>query len=107
MEEFQRWGRGRLLGLLLALAALLLPASAGAADKIYWGAESGGTIRTASLDGSGTAATLFGSESAPCGVAIDPAAGKIYWANFGSDGIRVANLDGSGTASRRTPRWGH
>ena len=106
MEEFQRWGRGRLAGLLVTLAALLLPASAGAADKIYWGAESAGTIRVANLDGSGTAATLFGSESAPCGVAIDPAAGKIYWANFGSDGIRVANLDGSGTASSLFPSEG-
>ena len=63
--------------------ALLVPATASAADSIYWGNEDSGTIRFGNLDGTGTAATLFGGEGAPCGVAIDPAAGKIYWANFG------------------------
>ena len=77
---------------------LLLPATASAADSIHWASESG-FVGVGNLDGSGTASTLFGSEGAPCGVAIDPAAEKIYWANFSSGTIRVANLDGSGTAS--------
>src|SRR6476661_5635776 len=83
------------------VAALLLPASASAADSIYWASESC-FVGAGNLDGSGTASTLFGSEGGPCGVAIDPAADKIYWANFSSGTIRVANLDGSGTASTLT-----
>ncbi len=80
------------------VVGLLLPATASAADSIYWASESG-FVGVGNLDGSGTASTLFGSEGAPCGVAINPAAGKIYWTNFSSGTIRVANLDGSGTAS--------
>jgi DNA-binding beta-propeller fold protein YncE len=95
MEEFQRWGRCRLLGLLVTLAALLLPASAGAADSIYWGNESGDTIQVGNLDGSGSPSSLVAGGGGPCGVALDPAAGKIYWANFNGGQIRVANLDGS------------
>ena len=83
------------------VAALLLPASASAADSIYWASESG-FVGVGNLDGSGTAATLFSSEGGPCGVAIDPAADKIYWTNFSSGTIRVANLDGTGTASTLT-----
>ena len=83
------------------VAALLLPASASAADSIYWASESG-FVGVGNLDGSGTAATLFGSEGGPCGVAIDPAADKIYWTNFSSGTVRVANLDGTGTASTLT-----
>jgi len=79
--------------------ALGSPGAANAEDRVYWGDESVGTIRAASLDGSGTPTNLFSGEGAPCGVAIDPAAGTIYWANFHVDGIRVANLDGSGTPS--------
>src|SRR6476469_5261780 len=80
------------------VAALLLPASASAADGIYWASESG-FVGAGNLDGSGTASTLFGSEGGPCGVAIDPAADKIYWANFSSGTIRVGNQDGSGSAA--------
>jgi hypothetical protein len=80
------------------VAALLLPASASAADSIYWASESG-FVGAGNLDGSGTASTLFGGEASPAGMAIDPAANKIYWGNFGSGAIRVANLDGTGTAS--------
>ncbi len=83
------------------VAALLLPASASAADSIYWASESG-FVGVGNLDGSGTASTLFGSEGGPCGVAIDPAADKIYWTNFSSGTVRVANLDGTGTASTLT-----
>ena len=91
MSTFRRF-------VLLAIVVAVLPATANAADSIYWGAESAGTIRAGNLDGSGTS-TPFGGEGGPCGVAIDPTAGKIYWANFNSGGLRVANLDGSGTAS--------
>jgi DNA-binding beta-propeller fold protein YncE len=83
------------------VAALLLPASASAADGIYWASESG-FVGAGNLDGSGTASTLFGSEGGPCGVAIDPAADKIFWANFSSGTIRVASLDGTGAASTLT-----
>ena len=106
MEEFQRWGRARLAGLLVTVAALLLPASASAADSIYWSREDfPESIRVGNLDGSVSTTppisprTLFGDGGAPCGVALDPAAGKIYWANFGGGEIQVANLDGSGTAT--------
>src|SRR5262245_43859470 len=68
-----------------AMLSALLPVSAGAVDgsgeRIYWGAEGGGTIQVANLDATGSASTLFGGEGGPCGVAIDPAAGKVYWAN--------------------------
>ena len=98
MEEFQRWGRGRLAGLLVTLAALLLPATASAADSIYWTAESGRydpgrRTRTARAPPRPCSAARR-----PCGVAIDPAAGKIYWTNFGGAG------SGSRTWTARVPR---
>ncbi len=99
----KRGARGRRVtrrtALVVALAALILPASASAADSVYWSAEGAGTIRLGDLDGTGTAPTLFGGEGGPCGLAIDAAAGKLYWANFSSGGIREANLDGTGTAT--------
>ncbi|MGA8927249.1 MAG: hypothetical protein WB462_13600 [Solirubrobacterales bacterium] len=95
MEKFQRWGRGRLAGLLVTLAALLLPASASAADTVYWASESAGTIQYGNLDGTGSVQTLFSGEGAPCGVATNPAAGKIYWANFSGNQIRAGDLAGT------------
>lgn len=97
--------RGAHVGALAALVfvAALLPVGAGAVDgavgKIYWGSQGGAAIQVANLDGTGSAATSFASEAAPCGVAIDPATGKMYWANFFGNQIRVANVDGSGPAS--------
>src|SRR5206468_6622895 len=88
-----------LLAVSMVLFALGSPGTSNAEDRVYWGDESVGTIRAASLDGSGTPSDLFTGEGNPCGVAIDPAAGTIYWANFNVDGIRVANLDGSGAPS--------
>ena len=92
-----RWRR---VALLVGAAAVVLPATASAANRIYWASECG-SIEVGNLDGSGTAAPLANasSEGGPCGVAIDPATDKIYWANFSSGTIRVANLDGTGTAS--------
>ena len=95
----------RTAGLLAVLVALLLPASASAADSIYWSREDGSnSIRFGPLSGdnggSTPAQTLFDDGGAPCGIAANPAAGKIYWANWNTGEIRVANLDGTlGSAS--------
>src|SRR5262245_36733206 len=80
--------------LLALLVALLVPATASAANSIYWGNESS-AVRVGNLDGSGTASDVAGGS--PCGVAIDPAAGKIYWANWFSGTIQRGNLDLTGT----------
>jgi hypothetical protein len=37
----------------------------------------------------GSAATLFGGEDNPIGVAIDPAPGKIYWTDLDAATVRV------------------
>ena len=90
----------RTAGLLAVLVALLLPASASAADSIYWSNEDGSnSIRYGPLSGdnggSTPAQTLFNDGGRPCGVALNPAAGKAYWANWDSGEIRVGNLDGT------------
>jgi DNA-binding beta-propeller fold protein YncE len=94
----------RTAGLLAVLVALLLPASASAADSIYWSNEDGSnSIRYGPLSGdnggSTPAQTLFNDGGRPCGVALNPAAGKAYWANWDSGEIRVANLNGTGVAN--------
>lgn len=98
MEAIQdRVRTSRRLTLLAALAALLLPATAGAADSIYWAGEDA-TIHVAN-SANGSNASTFNVGGAPCGVAIDSAANKIYWTDFGSSAIRVADLANvSGTA---------
>ena len=99
MEATRRLTFFRMAGLLAVLVGLLLPASASAADSIYWSREeSPQSIRVGNLDGSVAPdpQTLFNDGGAPCGVALDPAAGKIYWANCG------------GADPGREPRWlGH
>ena len=99
----------RTAGLLAVLVALLLPATASAADSIYWSREQGSdSIRVGNLDGSVTPTspkTLFDDANRPCGVSIDAADGKIYWANWDSGEIRVANLDGTVTASSPSTRF--
>ena len=82
----------RVAALAATLAVLLCP-TAEAADSLYWSISSG-SIRYASLVGSGSAQNLYTGEGFTNGVAIDAAAGKIYWAT--GSAIRVANLDGSG-----------
>src|SRR5919198_221098 len=90
----------RLWVLVCVVASLVaaVPASARAADVVYWGNDIGDTISFANLDGSGggdldtTPATVDN----PFGLALDPAAGRIYWANRIGDRISFANLDGSG-----------
>ena len=83
----------RVAALAAALAALLCPAAANAADSVFW-SNSSGAIRYGSLVGTGSAQNLYTGETFTSGVAIDPAAGKIYWAS--ASAIRVANLDGRG-----------
>jgi hypothetical protein len=94
-------------GLLAAVFAMLLWAApgAGAAETIYWANFSGGTIGSASLDGSGGGQLNTGGAlvDEPEGMAIDSAAGRLYWTNYtggpgGAGAIRYANLDGSGGA---------
>jgi DNA-binding beta-propeller fold protein YncE len=96
-----RFGELRGVVLVLGLVVPMCVASpAFGADSIYWSdASNPGSIRVANLDGTGTAASLVGSEALPVGVAIDPATGKIYWADASSGDIRVGNLDGSGAAA--------
>jgi hypothetical protein len=55
MSAFRRFA-------LLAIVVAVLPATASAADSIYWGAEGAGAIQAGNLDGSGSASTVFGSE---------------------------------------------
>ncbi len=90
--------RGAVFGCALALLACAtawLAPAAFASDSIYWSSyTNAGAVRVGDLGGS-AAMDLFGGETNPQGVAIDPAAGKIYWADLGGT-IRVANLDGTG-----------
>ena len=65
--------------------------------KVYWTektGESGGTINSANLDGTGVTelASIFAT---PIGIAVDTAGSKLYWTNS-SGRIQSANLDGSG-----------
>jgi DNA-binding beta-propeller fold protein YncE len=95
--------RPRLLATLLVVSAAILgPATAQGADRIYW-ANFGSPERIsfANVDGSGgvdlnTAGALV---KIPFGLALDPAGGRAYWSNETSPGgISFANLDGSGAA---------
>ncbi len=108
--------RGRLLGVLLIVAALLIlaaPAALGA-DRVYWG-NANDTISYANLDGTGGGHELDLSGATPNrmrGVAIDSATGRIYWANSGNNTISYANLDGTGggnqlNISGATPNYPH
>ena len=65
-------------------------------SKVYWTemtGESGGTINSANLDGTGVTelASIFAT---PIGIAIDTAGSKLYWTNSAGR-IQSANLDGS------------
>lgn len=97
----QTGARGKILTLLIAIAAaaLALPSAASAADSAYWSNFAGSGLSHANLDGSGEggdlgAAAVFPEK--PTGVAIDAAAGRVYWADAGRDAIYWAGLDGSG-----------
>lgn len=92
---------GKVLALLIAIAVAVaaLPATASAADSIYWSNVLAGKISHANLDGSGGAGDLGTpgvTPESPTGVAIDAASGRIYWADRGDNAIYWANLNGSG-----------
>ena len=68
-----------------------------AGGKVYWTetqGESGGTINSANLDGSG-ATELKSILAVPMGIAVDTARSKLYWTNSRGR-IQSADLDGSG-----------
>ena len=67
-----------------------------AGGKVYWTektGESGGTINSANLNGSGVTelASIFAT---PMGIAVDVTNSKLYWTNSAGR-IQSANLDGS------------
>jgi hypothetical protein len=87
------------LAVVVALAVLLPPGTAGAADSAYWTNGLSGKISHANLDGSGGGKDLGTPEvtpEIPTGVAIDATRGRIYWADRGSEAIYYASLDGGG-----------
>ena len=64
--------------------------------KVYWtetAGESGGTVNSANLNGTG-ATQLASILAAPVGIAVDGARSKLYWSNARGR-IQSANLDGS------------
>ena len=64
--------------------------------KVYWTemtGESGGTVNSANLNGTG-ATELASILAAPSGIAVDGARSKLYWTNSRGR-IQSANLDGS------------
>ena len=65
--------------------------------KVYWTettGESGGTINSANLNGTG-ATQLASILAAPMGIAVDGSRSKLYWTNARGR-VQSANLDGSG-----------
>ena len=65
--------------------------------KVYWTettGESGGTVNSANLNGTG-ATQLASILAAPMGIAVDGSRSKLYWSNSRGR-IQSANLDGSG-----------
>ena len=68
-----------------------------AGGKVYWTeqvGESGGTINSANLNGSGVT-ELTSILAVPMGIAVDTARSKLYWTNSRGR-IQSADLDGSG-----------
>ena len=68
-----------------------------AGGKVYWTettGESGGTINSANLNGTG-ATQLASILAVPVGIAVDTARSKLYWTNSRGR-VQSANLDGSG-----------
>ena len=65
--------------------------------KVYWTemtGESGGTVNSANLNGTG-ATPLASILAAPIGIAVDGSRSKLYWTNSRGR-VQSANLDGSG-----------
>ena len=65
--------------------------------KVYWTemtGESGGTVKSANLNGTG-ATQLASILAVPVGIAVDGSRSKLYWTNSRGR-VQSANLDGSG-----------
>ena len=65
--------------------------------KVYWTemtGESGGTVNSANLNGTG-AKQLASIQAVPMGIAVDGSRSKLYWTNSRGR-VQSANLDGSG-----------
>ena len=65
--------------------------------KVYWTemtGESGGTVNSANLNGTG-ATQLASILAVPVGIAVDGSRSKLYWTNSRGR-VQSANLDGSG-----------
>ena len=70
--------------------------------KVYWTemtGESGGTVNSANLNGTG-ATQLASILAAPMGIAVDGSRSKLYWTNSRGR-VQSANLDGSKIQERR------
>jgi virginiamycin B lyase len=92
-----RPARGRLCGLVLALAVLLLglAVASPAEARIYWGNFDTGTIGRAELDGTGANQGFITGAGSPSGMAVNYT--HIYWVSSRDNGtIGRANLDGTG-----------
>ena len=92
-----RW-RPVATALAVSCALLAIPASAPAADAIYWTNLEGAPVSYANLDGGGAGdLALTGVVSSmPTGLTLDPADGKLFFSNAGTESIQWAYLDGSG-----------
>jgi virginiamycin B lyase len=80
---------------IVAIAALWLPASAGA--YVYWSdyySTNGTTIGRANLDGTGANQSFIPAALDSIGIAVDRQ--HIYWVNTQAGTIGRANLDGTG-----------
>ena len=93
--------------LVLAIAAafaiaLVPPASASAAGRVYW-TDNTNQISFAGLDGSGGGILSLsgGTLNRPRGVAVDSAGGRVFWVNE-AGGVFFAALDGSGGGELNT-----
>lgn len=90
------------VGVVGALALWgLIPASAAAADRLYWSQrdtqQNPGSIAAADTTGA-NGETLNAANSQiddPYGTALDPATGRVYFADWGNR-IAYVNIDGSG-----------